>query len=699
MAESQVGDPLNTGVSPTPGEQALAMAQPETVVSAPAPSPAAMLMTGLPPEPAPGGISEHPSVQLRRQIARNADTLANANPTAASAPGGWARALLGGAMSAIGGGGLFLGTPQAGPLESTGISGAQNAMNARRAMTQQAQDRAAATKKEAFEEDQKTRELKMKEETHDYAVAFNKIAIAKAMSTWDQEEQDSFHKQFYEPWAKDEKENKGASLIQEKMSSQELSALAKQHAAADDPNGTHWLSKQDIRPDGWVTDVDPNTGHPIPETDSNGKPTGRNQRTQTWSAWTYGDPMPISQETADAAKKYGLGQNFKGGDVMDPRDAALLKVQIGKAIVDEHSADELALAAGKTKESLSELQQKANYRLAGAAFTPWLVDSKGDAGLALKNMVLHSQETDEQGNQTAEAKQALQQYQLVRDTMGSDIVKSAMEEFNKEEVERVKAAAKDANSKDKAQGDTNLTGIPYLNSIQDGSERSLVKMIGTGQIPPARMEYLIARNPRVMQEVSLAFPGLDAARFPAYIDASKKFTSGPIANQINSAGTSIKHLKALFDDNNTPLSFVPGSKAYARRESDLNDASLELARFLTGGTAPSNLDVEGAKHSLNPTLLSLDPQGSRNEAVKTQVDRIFEKINQYQDQWTTAMPSEQWKKPMPGWFSANQTALDYIRNDGKPPVQAYSVTLPDGTPITFQTEAQMNQFKQAAGLK
>src|ERR1700677_1394945 len=64
--------------------------------------PAATLLSGLPPAPPKGGISESPADQFKRLVAQNADSLVKqaSDPTA---PGLWARALVGGVTQAIGG--------------------------------------------------------------------------------------------------------------------------------------------------------------------------------------------------------------------------------------------------------------------------------------------------------------------------------------------------------------------------------------------------------------------------------------------------------------------------------------------------------------------------------------------------------------------------------------------------------------------
>src|SRR6202020_62730 len=95
--------------------------------------------------------------------------------------------------------------------------------------------------------------------------------------------------------------------------------------------------------------------------------------------------------------------------------------------------------------------------------------------------------------------------------MGNDIIKENMKAFEAQETERVKANLKaaSAGAKDKAMGDTTMNGPNYLASIPDPAERAMIQQMGTGRMAVNRMEYLIARYPRVAEELSLGFPELN----------------------------------------------------------------------------------------------------------------------------------------------------------------------------------------------
>jgi len=505
-------------------------------------NPLASLVNGLGPAPPKGGISESPADQLRRQMAKNADSLIS-SASDPSAPGAWARAIMGGAQSALAGVSNIGTVPKGGGA----LYGVGKVMQANQeAQRQKAQD-AERQKQQQFDNDYKIQEQKDREQSQNAAGLLNDIAVQKALRSSTTEAQDEMYNKIYSPWKKAEQDS-GAQVIREGMTDKDLQELAQNHKAADDPNGTHWLAAQLRHQDGWqdVTDANGNVQQQLdPKT---GKPNGLPMRQATYSLMTYGDPLTVTPEIAAQAEKYGLPKVTEGTK-LQPQDAALLKSQIGKAVVDEHAADVLALDSGMTKEKLEELQQKADYRSSGAAFAPWLNDAKGDAGLALENMRLHSQEVGPDGQPTPMAQQAKKQYDTVLGGMGPEIIKGTMTRFDKEEEERVKDNLKQSGSKDKALGNPELSGQNYLDSIQDAGERAMVQELGTGRMDVGRMEYLIARTPRVAQELALAYPDLDKGKIGAYIDASKKFASGQIANQINAAGTGMAHLSALLHDN------------------------------------------------------------------------------------------------------------------------------------------------------
>jgi hypothetical protein len=465
-----------------------------------------------------------------------------------------------------------------------------------------------------------------------------------------------------------------------------------------------WLKSQDWHQDGWRDVTDAN-GDLVPKKDAEGNLIG-NDRQQTYSILTYGDPRKVDESYLQDLKSIGKEGHFAVGDTIPAREAAAFDAQISHKEAEIRAMDTAALAGGKVKEDLAELRDKADYRAAAPRWLHWLNDANNDPGAAMQNLQEAGTETDPKtGEPTPNAVRAQSDYALVQKGLGKDLIKTLTDQFNKTQLEQIKANATAAKSKPlEVEGNPNLTGEAYIKSLPAGKQ-AVMRAFVNGQLPPGtNLQRMLASKDGIqfISEAALADPNLDTSRMGAYVEASKNFAQGKIANQLNSAGTSLLHLKALFDDNNRPGAFIGGDN-YAKRQADLNDASLELARFLTGGTAPSNQDIESARESLDPSIFrSLDPQSAKNAALKEQADRIREKVEEYKEQWHDAMPSPSFERstPMPGWHKDSEDALTYLRNDGKMPVQDFSVVLPNNGGVAhFPTQAQLDQFKNEHGLK
>jgi len=674
---------------PTPSAGGQSLTPPDVQSATPPQDLLSGVVSNLPPPPPKGGVSESPKDQLLRMYAKNSDSLISqaSNP---AAPGAWARALVGGMQSALAGVGN-IGTV---PKGAGALYGVGKVMQANQTQQNEKQKQGAQEKQQKFENDEKLKEDERKDEAQNYERGLRYMQTQSYLSQATQDAQ----AQMQSDTAANVKahEEGGARLVQKDLTSDDLKKLAKdEHSSPDDPNGTNWLMKQNVFQTSWKDDRDAN-GDIVPRYNEKGDVVG-SQRRQTYSLYTWGDERKVDPSFAKDIHDY-LHKEITDGTVLNPKDARSLEVQLEHAKAEEQAGLVALAAAGKTKDEISKYQHNADFETANRAFMPWLSDAKNDPGLALENMRLHAQEVGKDGQPTGEAMRAKEDLDQVTKGLGSEIVKQNLDTFGKEEVARttanLKAAA--AGVKDKALGDTSLNGQAYLNSIQDPAERALVQSVGTGHEAAQRMEYLIARNPRVAQEIALAYPGIDTGQIGAYIDASKKFGSGNIANQLNAVGTGMLHFKALLQDNQKPGALV-GGDAYAQRQADLNDASMELARFLAGGNAPTKEDIEGARASLDPSVFrSLNPIESKNSAIIQQAQRMNEKREQYQTEWHDAQPVG-WNKPLPGWSPENESAYQFIRNGGKEP--AISVQIPNGPQIQFPNQAAADAFKKEHGIQ
>ena len=162
---------------------------------------------------------------------------------------------------------------------------------------------------------------------------------------------------------------------------------------------------------------------------------------------------------------------------------------------------------------------------------------------------------------------------------------------------------------DTAQGDISLTGTDYLKSLQgvDPGEAALVNQFGTGKLPLDRVAYLAAKNPRLLEEVALAFPDIRGDKIANLIDNYKKYSQGGVVGSaLNSANTTIDHLNDVWNELQQPYTAIPGSDSYVRRQNDLNAAVQEYAKFIAGGKQPGKEDIEACSRSFGPQCHNID---------------------------------------------------------------------------------------------
>jgi hypothetical protein len=187
-------------------------------------------------------------------------------------------------------------------------------------------------------------------------------------------------------------------------------------------------------------------------------------------------------------------------------------------------------------------------------------------------------------------------------------------------------------------GNTQLQGDDYLKTLP-APEKTLVQSIGSGKIAVDRMAYLIARNPKLLQEVTLAYPDFDSSKAAAYPATYKDFTSGKTAVALNAGGTALGHLYEL-KELNTPESHIPHTPAWTAYQNKAATVSTELAKFYGDATIPA---IENIKSTLTSTL-----PGNRDAAIRTQAQSMGDKLDAYDQQWKNAAPSSRYEASLPG---------------------------------------------------
>jgi len=228
------------------------------------------------------------------------------------------------------------------------------------------------------------------------------------------------------------------------------------------------------------------------------------------------------------------------------------------------------------------------------------------------------------------------------------------------------------------------TGEAYI-ALLPPEDQSVIREIGQGHINLNRWDYLLTRNPRIPEELANAFPDFDSAKAAGYVQATKEFTSGPIAKSLNSAGAMFDHARQLYDHAGlTSLLGVAGggTEEYRKYQADAAHLSEEAASFLKGGNAPTEIEIKQYKELINPTLPI-----NRKAGIREVVKLLSEKYGEYKQQWDNAAPSVAYKRPMP---SISQDALHNM---------AYVLT--DSGKVSANTVPELNtqapQHKYTAG--
>lgn len=195
-------------------------------------------------------------------------------------------------------------------------------------------------------------------------------------------------------------------------------------------------------------------------------------------------------------------------------------------------------------------------------------------------------------------------------------------------------------------GNTQLTGDAYIQSLPAAMQDN-VRSIGTGKMALSRIDYLLSRNPALMDAVSHAYPDFDSSKVKSYSDTYKDYTSGKTSVALNAGGTGLGHLKEL-EELNTAASHIPHTPAWTAYQNKATTVATELAKFYGDATVSG---IDAIKNTLTSTL-----PGTREAAIRTQAQSMGDKLDAYEQQWKNAAPSAAYQAPMPGISAAAKTA-------------------------------------------
>jgi hypothetical protein len=226
-------------------------------------------------------------------------------------------------------------------------------------------------------------------------------------------------------------------------------------------------------------------------------------------------------------------------------------------------------------------------------------------------------------------------------------------------------------------GDMTKTGEAYIATLPL-QDQGTVRAIGEGRMapPPAGSRSPGARH--VMAELTQAYPGFDATRYPTYLKQRENFASGQIGTGINSYNTSINHLAQMYDtlrsasdaDLNNPM-----SPARQKLKQDDTFVSMELAKAVSNGQM-TQTEAEDMKKAINGQYWIVKGRDKYLNQIQNVTGLLEGKLNAYQNQWNSGQP-QGFKPPFPIVSAeaqaniqriragANQTPLTNLHTNGK----------------------------------
>jgi hypothetical protein len=174
-----------------------------------------------------------------------------------------------------------------------------------------------------------------------------------------------------------------------------------------------------------------------------------------------------------------------------------------------------------------------------------------------------------------------------------------------------------------------------------------------------------------------AYPDYDATKYPSYLDARKKFTSGPEAKGINAINTVETHLAKMYDHANAAftsggitgrLTGFLGDKNVIALGVDRTAVATELSKAYAAGQI-SEGEVKDWE-----TKLDINSVGMTTGKLITnlkEIDGLLEgKQKAYEQQWSTASPSASIVSPVPIISPDAAAARAKIRGEQAPAASA-----------------------------
>jgi hypothetical protein len=346
------------------------------------------------------------------------------------------------------------------------------------------------------------------------------------------------------------------------------------------------------------------------------------------------------------------------------------RVALGRAALEEANGKELATEQKKVVDSdlatpvvQTALSLYPDDRVRG------VIESLGAANDHVKHgqdlLAAATQHGDP--NAIAEAKQNLERAQSEQKSLQN----VAVHGLDKDMVSEHEATMKEQETirHNKADESNKAAELAQKKSAGEGpvaspGDRALVQQIGEGRsdLPTSRTK----EGQRISELVAQQYPDYDMTKGTTWGKSRNEYMgSGATAKKVVSYNTALSHMKDLYDHTTLDGVYNPTSDDYQKREVALNYVANEVGSAIKNGVMT---EKEGTQ-ILDSLKGGLTP-GLKRERIKETASLLHDKVEEYQNKFNDAAPSQSVKVPILMSPKAG-AAYDYVRSDGKiqPPAQ------------------------------
>lgn len=250
----------------------------------------------------------------------------------------------------------------------------------------------------------------------------------------------------------------------------------------------------------------------------------------------------------------------------------------------------------------------------------------------------------------------------------------------------------------KIPGDETKSGAEYMATLPAGLQGT-VKSIGEGRAapPPAGSRSPAAQS--ILGALNRAYPEYDTTNYPSYLDARKKFTSGPEGKGINAINTVETHLSRMYDHATAPgtsggitgkVTGFFGDKDVRALDIDRTAVSTELSKAYAAGQIS-----EGEVRDWEDKLDFTKPGMTTGKLITNlkEIDGLLEgKQKAYETQWNTASPSASIVSPVPIISSDAIAARAKIRGESAPAAGGHVIDI-GGVQYTYNGSGDTADLK------